>query len=232
MGALARTVAKMSTTLACEHGRYLRWSSRCGPELWLQVDAEDNLLGMNPHFSGKSRIRVRLTERIVRPAFSALDGAFRGWADPDEAKAESGAYPFVFDVPDYRLHEDVALGTIVAAQVVAFAHEVSVSATREAYNESHMGRMKLGAQSFIPTGLFTPQLKDIDPPESRALVTGHVLECELRTNELTGKRFWWVLIDSLGGIFDVVVDPAMLTSPPSIGGVLSTWSWMSGRILG
>lgn len=87
---LANRVVDSCASFDASGGRYLHWSSPGGAELWLQVDNENNLLGMNPHFSGKSRVRVGLTNRLVRPDEAELDGAFHGWADPASDERESG----------------------------------------------------------------------------------------------------------------------------------------------
>ena len=39
------------------------------------------------------------------------------------------------------------------------------------------------------------------------MFTGRILEAEIRTNELTNHPFRWVLVETLGGVFDVVADP-------------------------
>ena len=47
---------------------------------------------------------------------------------------------------------------------------------------------------------------------------------------MTGAPFWWALLDTVGGTFDVVIDPSLLTSPVRAGNVLSGWFWLSGRL--
>lgn len=57
--------------------------------------------------------------------------AFHGWADPDDGNPESGAYPFVFDAPDYILHDAVKLPAVFDVQLAAFAHELDAYASDE-----------------------------------------------------------------------------------------------------
>jgi hypothetical protein len=47
---------------------------------------------------------------------------------------------------------------------------------------------------------------------------------------VTGNRFWWALVDTLGGTYDVVIDPELLPDSPRAGNILSGWFWLSGRI--
>src|SRR6266487_2319831 len=106
-------------------GTYLRWADPSGAELWIQLDAENELIGVNPHFGGRSRVRVLLTHSIDTGNPNTLDGRFHGWADPTKATAEhSGAYPFLFDAPDAACHRELTFPTEVDVQVAAFAHDI------------------------------------------------------------------------------------------------------------
>jgi hypothetical protein len=225
---LAERVVASCASLDANGGRYLHWSSPSGAELWLQVNKDNTLIGMNPYFSGKSRVRVGLTSRVVRPDESELDGAFHGWADPSGDGPESGEYPFVFDVPDFQLHRQLPLPVTVTVQLAAFADEVSVFDSEEAYYASQTDELQFAPQSFLPSGVWT---SGEGPPEASALLAGHILEVENRTNELTRNSFWWAFVKSLGGTFDVVIDPELLTSSPRVGGILQGSFWLSGRIL-
>ncbi len=90
--------------------------------------------------------------------------------------------------------------------------------------------MKFASQSFIPSGLFKSP-DDDSPPRAEAFFTGHVLEAERRTNALTEMDFIWCLVETLGGVFDVVIDPQLLPEVPRVGGVIQGSFWLSGRIL-
>ncbi len=232
MVALAKRVAGHCARLKCPQGTYLHWSSPSGVELWLQVDADNSLVGMNPHFSGESAVRVGLNGRVVRSDGTSLDGAFQGWADPTGDDPESGCYPFVFDSPDFQLHQDLRFPAIVKAQVAAFAQEVSFFPSPDAYAASQTGEVKFASESFIPSGLFSPAGERTEPPAARAVFTGRILKTETRENELTGRRFWWALVETYGGTFDVIIDPELLERTPKVGGVLFGGFWLSGRLLG
>jgi hypothetical protein len=242
--ALAMQVVDDCASLDCPQGRYLRWSSPSGAELWLQANADNNLVGMLPHFSGESAVRVGLTDRVTRPDATALDGAFYGWASPADDDPESGCYPLVFDTPDFLLHHGLQLPAIVEAQVAAFAHEISLYPSVEAYDaslppagpnpenpEMLVAARGLDSQAFIPSGTFIPGGGVIDPPQAHAIFTGHILKTEARCNELTGREFWWALVESYGGIYDVVIDAELVEDAPRVGGVVNGTFWLSGRVL-
>lgn len=229
--ALAQQVAAHAEVIPARVGQYLRWVGGSGEELWLQIDENGDFVGMNPHFNGKSSVRVRLEARVSREGDSVLDGAFQGWANPEPGKPESGAYPFVFDVPDAATYSEFLLPGIAEAQIAAFAHEISFYDSPYAYSVSQEGqRVKFASQSFIPSGMFRLSGAAIEPPEAIAIFTGHVIEADVRKNSLTRQIFFWALVDTLGGRYDVVIDRSLLAQAPSAGGVLSGSFWLSGRL--
>jgi len=226
--ALANRVANDCDAVNVPGGRYLRWASDCGAEIWLQLDRTHNLIGMVPHFAGESSVRVGITSRIARPDDTAMDGAFHGWADPPGEDPETGVYPLVFDAPDYCRHGALTIPSIVPVQLAAFAHEISVFDSPDAYNASQAGEFKLASQSFIPSGLFSPDGEPTEPPQAYGIFSGHILQTAKKRNPLTGHSFYWALVDSLGGVFDVVIDPALMGHEPEVGGVLTGSFWLSG----
>lgn len=209
------------------YGTYLRWADRSGAELWIQLNADDELVGVNPHFGGRSRVRVFLTHRLETDNASVLDGRFHGWADPAKAEAEtSGAYPFLFDSPDAAQHSELQLPMEIDVQVAAFAHDVQVFPSAKAFEASQTGDAWHTSRDFIPSGLMGGE----DGLRAEAAFTGHVIRAEQRKNHLTEAPFVWCLVNSTGGTFDIVADPELLSQIPPVGGVITGTFWLSGRI--
>jgi hypothetical protein len=229
---LAEQISGAATEVQVKAGRYLRWAGSAGEELWLQLSPRRELIGMNPHFSGASRVQVGIVERVARANDTKLDGALRAWASPRDDSPADGDYPFVFDVPDIAACADLEIPGIAEAQIAAFAHEVSSFPSEEAYNASQgSDGIRFADRSFIPSGLFSPDGTKDGPPAAEAIFTGHVLQAEARTNAVSNQKFWWALIDTLGGTYDVVIDPALLDAPPTVGGILTGAFWLSGRLI-
>src|SRR5918911_3052462 len=65
--------------IEARHGSYTLWEVGNGIELWVQTNLHGRIIGMNPHFNGRARMRITLTERIPRSPHSILDGAFCAW---------------------------------------------------------------------------------------------------------------------------------------------------------
>jgi hypothetical protein len=209
------------------HGTYYRWVDPSGAELWIQLNAENELIGVNPHFGGRSRVRVLLTHFLDMGNPNLLEGRFHGWADPTKAVADqSGAYPFLCDAPDAACHLGLTFPTEVDVQVAAFAHDIQVFPNPKAFDATQTSDTWQTSQSFVPAGL----LGAANEGRAEAAFNGHVIRSERRTNRLTGVEFIWCLVNSTGGTFDVVVDPELLPQLPPAGGVISGGFWLTGRI--
>lgn len=231
LAALASQVADRADTIDAGAGQYLKWAPPSGEQLWLQVKRNGDAMGMNPHFEGKSSVRVAVEARIARDAHTPLDGTFLAWANPPEGAVSGGDYPFAFDCPDAGTHEALALPAVGVAQIAAFAQQITVYQTPADYEAAQAAQgLPFGPRSFIPSGLISPSGEPVTPPESHALIAGQVTEAAERQNAVTGRPFWWALVDTVGGTFDVVIDPALLSGPLHDGNVVSGWFWLSGRL--
>ena len=231
LAALASRVAGDAETISAAPGDYLKWASPSGEQLWLQITRSGDAMGMSAHFAGLSSIRIVVEARVTRPSHTPLDGTFLAWANPPAGAVTGGDYPFVFDCPDAATHLALPLPATVTAQVAAFAQELSVYESEHAYAASRAGEgVSSPSRSFIPSGLMAPDGTPRNPPEPHALIAGHVLEAGVRVNAVSGLPFWWALVDTVGGTFDVVIDPELLPSPPRPGNVIAGWFWLSGRL--
>ena len=229
-------------------GRYLKWSSECGAELWIQANSKNEVIGATPYFAGHSRVRIGITSREILPEYSELDGSFRGWTNPpDDGDPELGETTPVFQAPDFCRYADLKLRSTATASIAAFGYDVALFDSVAAFKAS---RPRITSTSFFPWDIDN----DDEPVVFRpyATITGLILKEEVKANELTGQRFHWVLIDSYAGIFDIVFEPELIaTSPdiwaelddswpkfdteflgnsPKVGGVLSGSFWLSGRL--
>jgi hypothetical protein len=232
LAALASRVAERAETINAHAGQYLKWAPASGEQLWLQVKHSGDAMGMNPHFEGKSSVRVAVEARVARDAHTPLDGTFLAWANPPDSAESGGDYPFAFDCPDAAIHEALTLPATLTAQIAAFAQQITVYESPSAYDVAQAAQgLTFASKSFIPSGLISPSGEPVTPPESHALISGEVLEAEARHNAVTGEPFWWALVETVGGTFDVVIDPVLLSGRPvQRGNVIAGWFWLSGRL--
>ena len=224
---LALKASEKGRHIRTRDGTYIQWSPGLGIELWVQLNRGDEIIGLHPHFRGKSRMRCGVVNEIKRPDGTVLDAGYYAWANPNEDNFEDGDFPFVFDVPNYQLQEP-GLGTVVVVQVAAFAHELESYSSVAEYERSQTQSPAFASQSFIPSGLFTPEGGDTAPPQAYAIFTGHVVESSLITNPETASEFCWAHVETLGGQVDVIADPVLLNDMPVTGGVVKGSFWLSG----
>ena len=225
---LANQMASQARSIDVPEGRYLHWSSPSGAEVWIQLDNNHHLIGMTPHFAGKSQLRAGITARLNRPEDTALDGAFHAWADPADTDPTSGLYQFVFDSPDFCRHATLALPSVVQVQLAAFAHEIAIFDSVNACNSTQTDEPQVASRSFIPSGFFAPHAGSTELPQAHASLSGHILQADRLINDLSGHSFYWALVDSLGGLFDVVIDPKLVEDVPKPNGVMKGSFWLSG----
>jgi hypothetical protein len=231
LAALASRVAERADTIDARAGQYLKWASPSGEQLWLQVKHNGDAMGMNPHFEGKSSVCVAVEARIIREAHTPLDGTFLAWSNPPRGAVVGGDYPFAFDCPDAATHDALTLPSTLTAQIAAFAQQLTVYESRTTYDAAQAEQgLPFASRSFIPSGLISPSGEPVTPPESHALIAGEVIEAAERRNAVTGRPFWWALVDTIGGTFDVVIDPVLLSNPVHPGNVIAGWFWLSGRL--
>jgi hypothetical protein len=225
---------KYVESIKCPQGFYLRFADASGAEIYLQGNNEQELIGFNPHFAGKSRRTVSLTQAIERDS-SPLDGGFHAWANPSgEASEISGEYPFVFDLPDFQLNEISSFPHVCDIQLTAFAsNDFQIFETEEVYYNSAGDEPQMASKSFIPSGLFLPdeQGTPIEPPRPIGIFAGEIKEFKLKTNELSGEKFYHFLVETLGGEIDVVADVKLIKDEPRIGGIVSGQFWLSGKVI-
>lgn len=218
----------------CPNGFYLKFSDSSGAEIWLQGNYEQELIGFNPHFSGKSRRKISLTEAIERDS-SELDGGFHAWANPSDKNPESGEYPFVFNVPDFRAVHLHKFPKTVELQLTAFAsNDFKLFANEADYENSQDGEMKYVSKSFVPSGLFSfneNETVDLSLVHPIGTLSGEIKAFELKTNSLTSEKFYHFLVETAGGEIDVVADANLIKEEPKVGGIVSGQFWLSGRIL-
>ncbi len=223
--------------LEVEGGRYLVWSSGEGPELWLQLDDEDNLVGMAPHFAGRNRWRIALVDEVERSEQTVLDGSFYAWNCPEGDDPEEGLYPFVFDCPDRSVFGEIEVPRFASVQLAGFAHTVELWTDVDAYElsiaeEANPERPRLASMAFIPAGLFRSEDEDEQaPPEAFAVISGVVRAAKEVHNPLTGLTFQWAEIATFGGTLDIVIDRELLGgSSVEAGNVIVGSFWLSGQI--
>lgn len=232
--AIVERAAVNALSVPARGGSFLRWSSSSlgrGPELWIQLNKERQLVGITPFFEGKSSFIVAVTSEIRRSDDTELEAALHGWANPTDDTSETGDYPFVFELAGYGANGPLNYPFTSSIKLCAFAHELTVYSSEAEYESLNTTEPRFATESFIPSGLFSPGGEKTNPPQPYAIFTGRVIESAELRNPLTDIEFQWALVRTLGGTIDVVCDRSLLTRPVVEGGVLSGAFWLCGRIV-
>ncbi len=212
-------------------GIYLRWKQKdeFGPEVFFQI-VDDQIVSVAPFFRGKSEVITGITTQVDIPETTPLDAFLHGWASPETDDPESGTYPYVFEMMSLFAYDELELPSMNAMSVCAIAREIDVFESEEDYDKAQDGEeVAMASESFIPSGLFAPELEDDEDedaeedfmPAPLAIFTGRILETKEMENRLTGNKFHWALVKTLGGTFDVVIDPEYVEEPLKKDGILS-----------
>jgi hypothetical protein len=219
---------------------FLYRRTKSGSEVWSAVTRDGGVLGFEPHFCGSSRVRLEVTSR------NEDDTGLEAWLT-----AKVDGFPLEFSCPNYGLHKKhlKADPSVVDVQLAAFAHEIYVFDSLEAYDKEQLtlpnlndlcssGRTEGKKREGLAVASKSFGLASVFDKTKRcyAVFTGHVIKTNKRVNEASGNSFYWALVRTLLDIeFDVVIDPNCLEHfkqcPPQVGGVIQGYFWLSGRIM-
>jgi hypothetical protein len=107
------------------------------------------------------------------------------------------------------------------------ARTLTIHASPQALAESGS---PMAAESLIPSGTFHPGGEPKEPMQAEAILTGVIEAAEERSNPVTGGRFVWLRIHTLGAYLEVVADPSVLKGvAPVPGAIADLFGWLAGR---
>lgn len=216
-------------------GLYVRYLDPSGAELWLQVNENKELVGLNPYFQGDSSVQVELQEALIDET-EYLDGGYYCWANPNakddtDDSEERGDYPFMLDLPDFFAQPEFEMPCRKQVSICAFAEELEVFESEEIFDSIQPTEIMMSSESFIPVGLLGEEGGMTAAPQAFAVINGRVLRTELKNNVLTDQPFWWMHIQTYGAKLDVVASKELISVVPQVGNIISGTFWLVGRLL-
>ena len=232
---LVEQVLPLTHSQQCGRSSQRVWASDCGAEIVVK-ETPHEVHDLSPGFVGQSLNSIRIHEFVAREwtCVSPFEGALVGWLEPDEDDPASGECQIIFNIADDAKYRHLSLDTpfTTRAQISAFAIDVTLYPNEAAFKEEQDGgrNFTFAPQSLVPIGLLGFDDSLLQQPSSRVLLNGHVLQSEIHTNALTGEIYYWVLLQSLGGSFDVLIDPKLCSCLPPVGCILSSTSFLVGRV--
>lgn len=215
-----------------KNGIYVRWDAGNGAEIWAQLDEENKISAINPHFSGKCIVPMGLTRHVELAEGSKMDGGFYAWVAPSSEDFDaSGKYPLVFDCPNFDLLIDEPLPALANVQLSAFAHQMSAYADARAFDKAQAAEeIQHDQKSFLATGLFDENYEELDPPLPMALIVGIVKQARRLENPFGGGYYHHVVLETLHMDIDIVAAVGSSDGIPRSGGIVKGTFYLSGRI--
>jgi hypothetical protein len=174
-------------------------------------------------------MRLEIQAILERPEISPFDGGFLALTQEGGSNPSlGGGFPVVFDAPDFPDVREAMLTAKHDVELAGFTVELNVYTTEEAFREAQPDLKPLEIPAFLPAGMMA-QIEG-GQPTAHALMVGRVLESERVPNQLTGREFVRIRIETPAGPIDLIVDPGMVEDLPNDGDILQVGAWLSGRI--
>ena len=207
-------------------GYYDKLSTESGAELWAQISKDHQGIGLHPAFNGECTIKVKARPFLESSRLSVLDGYYDCWLITSEQD-----YPLLFESPNFYQTALDGSDIIAEAQVTAFAKEVKIFTDEDERKKDKIWGF-WAPQSFVPSGTFsTKENYESFEQQPVAIFSGYIKKVLLKRNEITGNKFYHLIVESLSASYDVVADPALLLSEPQVGNILSGQFYLSGKIV-
>ncbi|MBL0016585.1 MAG: hypothetical protein IPP17_09065 [Bacteroidetes bacterium] len=223
--ALAEMVYRKGKAFRAGRNQYYCFQDPSGGELWVQIDSDEQIAGMNCHFHSSNAIEVELLHAQgyeERP----LDGTFEARAlHADAGTPASAPHPiFAFDLPDAHLVPHVLLPAKASVQLVGFARDVHVYENVEDYRKAHPGKPLEGLRPIEQDRAHTERISSL------MRLDGIVVHAAHKRNHHTQQEFYWLEIKTVFGNIDVVVANRSLPFVPQQGQVFDGEVRLTGRV--
>jgi hypothetical protein len=208
-----------------------------GAELWISLrkgpDGQASLVTMNPAFAGESRVKVRIDGENSDPEYLPFEVG-------RSARFSGQATPIVFELADPSQATAAKPGADITVAISAFSFTPELYSDAAAYyaaQKAKGAKVALGAEAFIPSGMFFEKVGGALPdggkrPVAYADFSGTVLKATLRRNAAGGGSFWSLLARTYdGATVDIVLDPASVKVEPKVGAIISGRFWLSAHVV-
>lgn len=234
--AMIELAGKVGEQIDCAAGSYALWRSPTGAQVWFHLgvfatgESDADIMGLTPFFEGQSEVALEIQACQQRAGDNAFEGCCKAWVcGADGAQV----YPLQFDAVDFAAIPERALPYRGTWRLVGFVHELTAYKDDAAFAQASAADgegIQLATRAFIPIGMFgTGETEGDAEPSSEALLTGHIVEHHELVNEVTGRHFHWLIVDSLEARFDLVAAPEAVSGPLTPGSAVKVMCCFFGR---
>lgn len=249
-----RALAEQGRVVAARKGSYRHWRSRDGAELWFhypKVSAPQPAAKGNPadagsdsskqarpaidiiapFHRGQSAVKVRIGRVLAMDRANPLEGSCLAWLPKTDDGWREQA--IVLELVPFAGHVIEPRPYVTTAQIACFAHALWAFDRAEAYaaQTPQHRRIKLGAYSpMAHTDVPEVAVTYRHPPVTLGLVTGIVRRSIRLTNPATGEPYYWLALETKRGLFDVLVNPAVVQGDISEGNIAQAYGSFLARL--
>jgi hypothetical protein len=213
-------------------GSYHQFKIGNGIELWVSINAKNEIEGIMPYFNGQNVNKLRVEGGLESDSFY-YEGAFLGFTVNDDNAPHDDGVKVIFENPGYRLtlakHKFPA---VLNVSLTAFAHKIELYDNVEAYVNVQKAENSWGANCNNPMNGKAFHIKKGDfEAYPEAFLSGVIRSSRRILNPLTEEFFYWCQVETDVLLIDVVFDKTVLNKEPECGNVLRCECWIAGKIL-
>ncbi len=244
---LAETRSKL---VGASRGNYRVWRSQQGAELWFHYPqrplqqrhlAKDKPaqpeparpVAVTPFHRGLSSCPIKIGRYLAVDRVNPLEGSCMAWLPPPPGGGHEQV--IVLELAPYGLQPLRTPPHTTTAQIVCFAHAVWAFKDATAYSRETPSNRRIQAGSVSPvTESDVPEIKLSyrQSPITLALATGTVRRAIRHINPETREPYYWMLLETKRGSFDVIANPAEVQGDISEGNTAQVCGSFLARLAG
>ena len=251
--ALIETLAATKSRLVgAAKGNYRVWRSTNGAELWFHYPqrsprfadrksaggganspASLRPVSVTPFHRGLSSCPIKVGRYLTLERSNPLEGSCMAWLPPTGPNSQEQV--IVLELAPYGLQPQLPPPYQTTAQIVCFAHAVWAYPDSAAYSRATPAGRHIAIGAFNPvTEADVPEVKLTysSSPITLGLATGIVRRAIRNTNPETNEPYYWLLLETRRGTFDVVANPAQVSGDISEGNIAQVCGSFVARLAG
>ena len=240
--------ASRTRDVGAPKGKYRLWRSQAGAELWFHYPdlakpkgasptAEPTpghrITAVTPFHRGLSMCKIKIGRILTLDRANPLEGSCLAWLPP--ASTGGREQVIVLEFAPFALQPLKPAPFTTSAQIVCFAHSVWAFPDVASYSTATPSNRRIQAGSFSPiTEADVPEVKLSYrySPVTLGLATGIVKRSIRHTNPVTGQPYYWLLLETRRGSFDVVANSASVSGDISQGHIAQVCGSFLARLAG
>lgn len=233
-------------------GNYRLWRSQQGAELWFhfpqraarmaekssaagtpQATPASRPIAVTPFHRGLSSCPIRIARYLSIDRANPLEGSCMAWLPPSAPGDREQV--IVLELAPYGLQPLRTPPHATTAQIVCFSHALWAHADAAAYDRATPAGRRIQAGTFRPVvEAEVPEvaLSYTSSPMTLGLVTGTVRRTIRHLNPVTREPYYWLLLETRRGAFDVVANPTQMSGDASEGSIVQVCGSFVARLAG